>query len=419
MTKLIKYGVGGMFFLLPLFFVPPPYAVDLLAQMSISKMVLGFCLGNILYAIILARAVHPAFGLIHLGFSSLAASTAPAIWSGPKLFLEFGLMQLYPYIYWTTTSFVVFFISSSSDLSRAFYFRCLIWAGVFSSALAFLQAMDMDPIMTYAANITPEDRIRPIGMLGQATKFGALMAALVGLALGLKRYPEAAIMTAAALLTKSSFTYLSLLAAYGIWVKHLIPKHLYVKGLVAGALSALAYFLHKPNAEPFLDNGRFLVWATSIQATLEKAPWLGFGPGSFAAIYEYKFQPKALMYGGFVEAHNDYVQVFFEGGFFGLFILLIVMFITAERYYRLWWHGRQQGCLDVAAYSALAALMVNAIGNFTFQLAPHYILAAICLTIVLEGHHYRGKMEVPELGKEAWWPRILFSRLRKLLLRSP
>lgn len=371
--RFAKYGVGGMFFLLPLFFLLPPLANSFEAQIQGAKLMLVFGLGNLFFAVYLGKKIHPSFFLIH------AAFTVGALFTG------FGAMQLYPFVYWSAAAGLTLLFLTLEEETQVLLLRCVVWGGVASSMLAFLQVLDLDPILTYAPGISDADRVLPVGLMGQTTKFGALLAILIGVAFGLKDYSAALLMTVAAVATNSSFTYLAVFGALIVNARYLLGRFVTVAICISFFFTAAILWAFSPGSALLLDNGRYLVWWTTLEAWWNGPKLLGFGPGSFAYLYAENFQPKSLVYGSFLQAHNDYIQALFEFGLMGAAVMAALLFFIGRHFCLYWWGSRYQekAPLVIAAEGGLIAIVLNGMGNFPFQLAPHFLLATICFAIIV------------------------------------
>lgn len=371
MDRLFKYGVGGIFFLLPLFFLLPPYATTFEQQISGAKLIYIFFFGNLFLGAYLAHSIHWSFGLIHSAISASVVLTG------------FGAVQIYPYAYWVAgVGFTLFFLHLEEDWQE-FLLKCVVWSAVASSVLALFQALDMDPLMTYASHISRADRTNPIGMLGQTTKFGAFLAMAFGLALAFRQWFAAVVIGLAAISTDSSFTWLALGGAFLVNLRYLMGRAIVVVLVLAGGASVWTYKYLYDKASSMADNGRFAVWEATIRAWWEHSFWLGFGPGSFQALFSTHFQPKWLLWGSFEQAHNDYLQVVFEMGIIGIIVMVACITIVAIHFKSSWWGGKTESSVVVAAEGALAAILLNAIGNFPFQLAPHFLLGIISFATIV------------------------------------
>lgn len=374
-VNLSKWLAGGIAFLLPLFFVLPPYALTFEAQISTSKLWLCVVAGGIAYSVFLCRNIHFIFGLINLCvlFGTVTVTNGDLN------------MNLWPYFYWLSATFVAYWFLGQSVEVKELTVKCLMWAACASSVLAFFQMFDLDPIMQYAPTITPDDRIRPIGMLGQSTKFAAFLAMMLPIAIVYRDYVSIFCISVALVATKSSFGYAAGVAGVLVVLIDLVGRSRIAYTVIAGVVGMYASYYFRWFEQMFQDNGRYATWEATITAWTTHQLWFGFGAGSFANLYHKAFQP--WKDGGlFLQAHNDYIQWLFEFGVVGGVIMLLGLILVANHYLFFWWFRfqRQPGeeKLMLALQGTFAAILVNAIGNFPFQLAPHYLIA-VCASAYL------------------------------------
>ena len=371
------FGVGGIFFLLPLFFLPPPFAYGS-AQLVTSKVWLCFFLGNALFSLYVGRKIHILFGLLH------------AVMSFGVLYLvnPSGLTQLYPFVHWTGSVMVALWFLEQDEWGQETLLKMFVYGCLASAVLGLFQVMDMDPIFSYAPTISSADRTLPIGMMGQTTKHGALLAIAFGIAIGLRQTLAAVLFLVVAVLTRSSFTLLSLYGVVVVYARYLSNGKERVKGLLGlGLVGGVLVAVFVPTL--LESNGRFDVWWAALKGWWNGPRWLGFGPGSFEAIYPQSFQPKYLRaYGDFIQAHNDYVQFMFEFGALAIVTILAGAGFLGHHAWEHWWKNSDQPRVVVASQFGLVAILLNAIGNFPFQLAPHFLLGVIFLAVLM--HRNRG-----------------------------
>lgn len=380
--RLFKFGVGGIFFLLPLFFLLPPIANTIEAQLTASKFLVCFFLG----AIALSTLVYLC-GQSYLAIVNLLLSLSVFL-------VGMRATAMAPYVYWVAALATALFFVRADDDSQEFFFKAVVYAAVVSSVLGFFQSMDLDPILSYANTITEADRRLPIGLLGQATKHGAFLAIALGMALGLRQWVAAAFILAGVILTNSSFTWLAAGGAILVWARHEWGWRMALRLVCAGLGFVLGVYLLR--SEHTMDNGRFAIWEATLSAWWNGPRYLGFGLGSFSAptgpgqtLFAQFFQPKYLReYGSFMQAHNDYLQLIFEMGFLGIMGIVSGIYFLGRYYLVSLLSGEKNRVVIVAAECGLMAILLNAIGNFPFQLAPHYLLAVIFVALLLEKSGY-------------------------------
>ncbi len=76
---------------------------------------------------------------------------------------------------------------------------------------------------------------------------------------------------------------------------------------------------------------RIYIWRAAFRM-FEARPWLGFGPGTFAAMYGY-FRLPQLWLPTAQFAHNEYLQMLDECGLVTLFIFLILFFVLMRNFW--------------------------------------------------------------------------------------
>jgi hypothetical protein len=367
-----KYGVGGMFFLLP-FFVNP-FTTNFDMMLEPPKLVALFLLGNLFFSLYLAKAVHGSVGFVHGVIASLVVLTG------------FGSTQLFPFTHWIVSVFIALWFLQQSSQNQLYILRCLTLSGSVLAIYSFIQFFDLDPIFNYAPGI---DRTNPIAFMGQTTKHGAWIATIAVVALAIRDWPSFFLCAASALATQSSFTVAALCAGIFVNLRWGFFRHkrsVLKVGAVLASIGAIAY-LCKPNAIAFMDHGRFTTWKQAIYLVVDNDRILtGFGPGSFQKIYP-TVQKHELQYGYFVQTHNDYIQAFFEGGLLGLVAITVILGFILLEYFNTWWNNAKIEVTHRAALAGFASLAINAIGNFPFQLAPHFMLGIIFCFIILRNRN--------------------------------
>jgi O-antigen ligase len=118
------------------------------------------------------------------------------------------------------------------------------------------------------------------------------------------------------------------------------------------------------------DSHRFEVWKRAITIAKEM-PITGFGPGSFRAIFPER-NLDLIHEGAWVQAHNEYIQTFFEQGIIGLGIILGLVFTTILSFVR-----RRRGLISFTCL--LTSMFISFLG-FPFHLAQG---AIVILALVL------------------------------------
>ena len=361
---------GGSFFLLPFFC--NPYAASPELQLEPPKLVAVFLLGSVLFGCYLSRRIHWLIGVI------LPVFSVNTVLSG------FGVMQIYGWVYLVSAIVISLWFIELNEWQRGIIFKAIVLSGVVSGAYAITQMLGVDPLFNYAPGI---DSTLPIAFLGQTTKYGAFMAICFGIALAYDYALFALFIGIMGLLSMSSMTFAAMLAVFIVrsrrWNYGLVISN-YTCFLSAGAL--LLGVLIRPDANIYFSHGRVEIWKATLSAWWNGRRAFGFGPGSFEILFAENFQPLSTHgMGIFTRAHGDYIQLIFEFGFAGIFILSLLAYCLFS-YYRLFLLRPLRGIKksQIAAECAFTAIAVNALANFPFQLGPHYLIGIMSLCILLK-----------------------------------
>lgn len=377
-------AVGVFIALLP--FLVLPVAADMPTQFDLPKLMGIFLLGNLFFAASLAR-VHPIFSVIHgwIAFSTVATG--------------FGPPQLYFYAYWLAGVTVAGWFALQEDKAKERVLGIIAAGSVLVAIHCYVQVLWRDPILQYAPGINPH---LPIAFLRQHTLLGAYLAPMCALNAALRRWKSAIFLFPICLLAHSNFTLLAL--GGGLVVVALNYRKaaalVFRWALPLGAFGMLLLAELRP--ETFFSHGRVDVWRETISWWWGHARLLGRGGGSFRVLYPPHMSPMAELvahtgiqgeqlysHGAFLQAHNDYIQALFEFGLVGGVILLALLLLVGRSYLQYGFTVSRPAWL-LGCQAMLAGFMLNALGNFPWQLSPHFLLGLMSLAAVL---HYGQKDE--------------------------
>lgn len=377
-----QWLIGAAIFSLPLFFLPGAEGEPI----RVAKEMAIVCYGALAAWVLLERYVHWILGVgaVFLAANLLASGFGPL--------QKENLLQV---VCSLLASLMVFRLG---ERERVHVFKWFVWSGVLMTIYACFQMADLDPIF----NRKTGEYISPVATLGQPTLFGSYVAAAAVAALALRMWTPFVIMSAMVLYTTSIFSSFALAAGTVVVLHHWVNRRWLWSGIVLVSVSFLASFFAFGVWESmdkggfFHDHSRRLIWTTAIKHTAENRLLTGFGIGSFKVLYApppvvsddgkvrntvYPGVQPADVYqksGRFIQAHNDLVQIFFEGGLVGLFVVAsILMFFFTHLF---------EGSLvtsEVVAGSVAAAMIANGMGSFPLYLASHGPLIMLGLVIVL------------------------------------
>lgn len=379
-TKLEKLTAGGILFLLP--FLCNPFGGEMYLQFEAPKLFGAFILGNFCFSVILWRALHPAFGVAHFCFAISVLLTG------------FGGSQLYPFCYWIAGLGLGLYACHYKNPIRPdahlWIWKVIVVSALLSGLQAYGQMMGFHWPIQYAEGI---EQTRPIAFLGQQTKLGAYLAPCAAASLALGWFPAFAFLSLIVLATKSSFSVFALtIGAMTVAVgNNWIRRRWLVLATISGILLTVIGPRYGYKIPALYDHGRQIVYA-DIWKAIQERPILGHGPGSFQAKFHTKHQSQLAreMGGGdFLQAHNDYLQVPYEGGIPGWIGMLFMLGSILWAYHslfsrqRIWLNFQPLTKTVLCAQGSLAALLVNAIGNFPWTLSPHYLIGIMSAAILL------------------------------------
>lgn len=255
--------------------------------------------------------------------------------------------------------------------------KILIIGGAIPCLMSLLQIADLDPIFHYIPGTLST---LPCAFFGQQTLNGPWMALCVVAAVWLGWFPIAALYTIVVLATRSSFSYACLGAGLTVVLYHYMNRRKFLMLFGALLITFLMLGMALEGRSFFENNGRFTIWKVAYSYVVHSG-WrrilLGFGFGSFSAIFP-QIEPEIIMrvHGAFEQAHNEYLQLFFEGGIAGLGVFVVILVAFLKRCFAM----GKEGLIVLSLWSTMA---VNALGNFPAHVVPHGFLWIFCFVIVL------------------------------------
>lgn len=119
---------------------------------------------------------------------------------------------------------------------------------------------------------------------------------------------------------------------------------------------------------------RVTVWVTTAAKATQK-PWFGWGPGSFnewRPTFVHEKTGSGLTY---LQAHNEYLQTYFDVGLFGLFSVVIFAVHTAYRLLK----ARPLTPGVRAGFAAVLNVAITAFGSFPFRIGVTTIVSLVAL----------------------------------------
>lgn len=242
-------------------------------------------------------------------------------------------------------------------------FRVTLWIQfVFCASQVLYNPIMFVPIARYAGI--------PMGTIGHATLVGAFFSAMAPIAWYRWSKIEFIAILIFSYLCDSSMTYASILAAFltALWCEgyRKLSAMIGIIGIVALAI----IWKIMPMLEILNSNGRFKLWLHSLPYMMQR-PFTGFGPGAWWAYYPIWKVPNPVL-GLWDKMHNEFWQLSFELGLIGLFLAILGIVYTVRK------GSKVELCM-------LAALLTNALANFTFHVPVTGFILCCVLSIISKG----------------------------------
>lgn len=288
-----------------------------------------------------------------------------------------GLSIIGAYYYlWATAAIVTsYLLLNLKNVERFIYLLSV--SGVLNALYGYIQMANLDFVFKFRTN---GDYFTPIGFLGQQTLYGPFLSACALACLFGRKYVWFLFCLPPIYFTRSSFTYAAFLAGLLVYIFfHLGVKKFVLSTLILVLIPISMIIYGKDEFSLLNDQGRFKEWSKIYNAAVEKPIW-GWGPGTFKVIYHKKFQTieSKKKHGNYLEAHNDYLELFFEFGLIGVLTVLILIVDFFRELYR-----KRNDRFVMACGAIFILFLINAIGSFPFKLAPQGLLALWCWVIVV------------------------------------
>lgn len=263
----------------------------------------------------------------------------------------------------------------------------MIAAAIINAAMAYAQMAGFELVFHY---IRPENAKFPVGFMGQQTLLGPFLSASIIASLFLEQYVIAIFLLFPCVATNSSFTFAGLGVGVTFWVFCRGWRKTAILVALCGAAFVARLFFRHADYELVNDNGRFENWGYIFWEAM-KRPWIGHGFGTYEAYaegkasgYENGIFPHVNLerFGIYRQAHNDYLELFFNMGLSGLTLAawMLIDFVRAVI-------RNVNNMYVMAAAGILIVFLIDALGNFPFRLVPHGLVALVAWVIVCT---YRG-----------------------------
>lgn len=263
-------------------------------------------------------------------------------------------------------------------------------SGFLMSCWALMQYLfGYDPFFHY---INDFETHLPVGFMGQQTVLGPYLAMTFACAMFTGQHILAAFIMFAIYGTNSSFSYMCLGVVFYFMCFHVFNKwKMLALNMVCAIISVFVVYKVMDGSnqvELFLPHGRLLAWK-EIFGVMEKFSFnqhlFGTGIGTFKFIFT-RMESEWLIrnIGYYLQAHNEFLQVYFELGAVGLSVFLWL--ILDATYLIIKKRSPMIDCWAAIFFIVLA----NSLGSFPLHLQPHglfFLASFIVIATAKERHH--------------------------------
>ena len=296
--------------------------------------------------------------------------------------------------FWVWKSFLfilVFFIAHIAIASHDFkkdevlsMLNIMVWVGLIISVYAFTQTLGFEQFFIGWG---------PCATLGNTCLSSSFIALTIPIALYLKRYFVAIIMISMVFFINSQVAYGSMIVSLMFLVATKSKKLTVLMTclfLAASLTLGVGYFKSSKIHNFVGEGGRFKVSKTIIKdlktpiVENRKYSFTGFGLGSFPYIFHSK-HPEKEMGEIYKEAHNDYLELWYNTGFIGIGLFLAGLFFFIKQTFSLERYNRH-------LIASFLCALICAGGLFIFQLGAHvfYIIVITGLLLNSKRGDYAG-----------------------------
>jgi len=270
-------------------------------------------------------------------------------------------------------------------------FAVMMWCGFAMSCYIFIQRLHLDQFFAQVPDSVDQSvkHMRaPLlgGFIGHATLVSPYIAMIIPLALYLRKYIISTIMIVAVVLTNSAVAITAMIISLITYLILSKRKEYKIIGFIALAIVMLSLGSIKIYKSQYMTanyltsraSGRFGAWQNILKdftsspiGKTKKFTVTGFGPGSFE--YAYSVRNDNL----WVQAHNEALEVLYNFGIVGLFLLIMALYHTFNYAY-IWGYGE----IPIALTGSLICILLCSLGTFSFHIAPTMFYTTVVIAFL-------------------------------------
>uniref|UniRef100_A0A6M3L1S2 Putative O-antigen ligase n=1 Tax=viral metagenome TaxID=1070528 RepID=A0A6M3L1S2_9ZZZZ len=251
-----------------------------------------------------------------------------------------------------------YFALHNIKLDRDLIYKTFGFIAVFQSVYIILQHFQLDQFfhnISYLSNTNPVRMCWPVGLWGNEALVSWCIALCAPYLLAYKQLRFKVgygLCGIAILLTKCSAGIAGFILGYIFWLffnkkrySRLLAVTLIIVILSVGGLGYTSGKL----AEYFNPTHRFQVWKKTIELGKQHGI-TGWGIGSYRQLF-FRQAPEFQDDGHWAQAHNDYVQLFYEQGIIGVGIIVSLLWIAFLQFWR-----KRKGLIPMTSLVALSII---------------------------------------------------------------
>ena len=356
---MINFFLGAALVAAPFFFKLAPHSAHTLSQEYFFALVV--MVGVLIFGI---KKTHKNFKIIAVCFFVLAFVTKN----------PFGLYPFYQLVLSTAgTMFTAMIYSHKREINYNFIKNCLGTICVLESIFLITQISGIDPYAEWFGFLGFYYKVIDTGARFVSGSLGNInnSAAIVAVTLPFLR-PIFWVLPLTVLLFSNSTmpvitSAVAILAMYSYRTKNYKVIYFGAIALFLAAASLIAGLI--PAGSYFSDSHRLTAWKLLWKKIGFQLYGLGFGyvPDVFS-----KIKVPGVGNGRFYSMHNEWIELYAIGGLLavgvGIYLILPVF--------------KNKGNAEINA--CLIALLVNSLGNFTFHIAPLFMIFGTCYALQLK-----------------------------------
>lgn len=300
-----------------------------------------------------------------------------------------GFWQFKPVLY-SMVYFLLFCVVSNLRLHKIAYdifFKVLYWIGFLSAIYVLIQYFNLDEFQRLAswgdAPWTTHGNLA--ATFTHPNYSSALVALTIPFGLYLKKYWQSIFMFIILLLINSKMAIFGFSCGLGYYIfsKNKLLSLIYFISLIVGGSILIHY-----NPTDWTASGRYEVWSLLFHDITnpwisEKAfPLFGHGLGSFGTIWTSFHQSKMH------EAHNEFLQYWFEAGLVGVLLVIFSIFWLIKRLKLSILTDSQ----TVILFASFVVILACSSGLFIWQIEPHRFISVLIFGLLHNKVNQQGRI---------------------------